>query len=556
MADSHWWDFMVQKGHAERLGALRLCRYVLWGRFTMSWRNFGRAMLVVTLCGVSHDAAVAAGPLRNPQQPVATAAKPKVGQTAHPAQSASYQVGSAAPGALPGAAPATLWRFMGIPQGIQKLQGATTNRRGNFPGREPTPPLKAIADPRNLEPGNGLAINKAAEIKQQEDLAPQKIKALKYLATIGCGCYPGVEEAFAKSLKFGDECTEEVRYEAAKAMKKAAENNCAVCGKSCCCTAAMMQLLNDIATGKDDDGCFLEPSARVREAACEALLACRQRVRVAPAPAVAPPVVPPVPGPQEYIPSQPTPEEISPPRTTAVGHGDGLMDDILGTPGSRDPRQAVRATNVSTRNTVQGQNGGAGAATPGLNTMLAGSVVGVDITAATLDLEFQGRFQPTVGSHFSIHHDYAAATAYLGRVEIVYRAANGRVVARAVGRTDLTKVHRGDRVSGRIVECKDEDYDGTAATQSRPAAGLALKSWLARPAVARRSSPAAVNPVSSQGATGDDAASDENGNDDLGSLRRFPWLFGKTRQSAEADDDASEGLPVAQTSSAGMLFEE
>lgn len=524
----------------------------------MSGHKLGRILLVVALCGMSRGAASAANPFTKPQSPVATAAKPKIGQTAHPAQPASYQVGSAAPGALPGPAPATLWRFMGVPQGIQKVRGATTNRRGNFPGREPTPPLKAIADPRNLEPGNGPAINKAAQIKQQEDLAPQKIKALKYLATIGCGCYPGVEDAFAKSLKFGDECTEEVRYEAAKAMRKAAENNCAVCGKSCCCTAEMMQLLSDIATGKDDDGCFLEPSPRVREAACEALMACRRRVPVSPAPVAPVPAVPPGPGPQEFIPTQPTPEEITPPRTTAARPGEGLMDDILGAPTGGNAWQRVPATNVSARDTIVNENGAPEAATPGLNSLLAGKVVGVDTTASTIDVEFPGRFQPTVGSQFSIHHDYAASSVYLGQVEIVYRAANSRVVARPVGRTDLSKVHRGDRVSGRIVECKDSDSGETAAKQSQgAAAGLAIKSWFSRHAVAWRPTPAEISPAAAQTAWSDDtAATDESATNDSGVLSRFPWLFGKTREAAPAGDETNPTPPVAQNASAGMLFQE
>jgi len=58
----------------------------------------------------------------------------------------------------------------------------------------------------------------AAEIKAEEDAAPQKIKALRYLATIGCaGCYPGVEEGLLAAL---DDCTESVRYEAVKALRR------------------------------------------------------------------------------------------------------------------------------------------------------------------------------------------------------------------------------------------------------------------------------------------------------------------------------------------------
>src|SRR3990172_477322 len=78
----------------------------------------------------------------------------------------------------PPSAPLTLWNFLGIPQGMNKIRDATSNRRGNFPGAERTPPMKALADPQNLKSENP-AIKAAAEIKSEEDLAPQKIKALK-----------------------------------------------------------------------------------------------------------------------------------------------------------------------------------------------------------------------------------------------------------------------------------------------------------------------------------------------------------------------------------------
>ncbi|MFM2097065.1 MAG: hypothetical protein RIS70_4189, partial [Planctomycetota bacterium] len=86
------------------------------------------------------------------------------------------------------AKPATVWSFLGIPQGAKRVSDNWTNRGGRFPGMEKKPPLKKIADPENLKSDNP-AIKKAAEIKKEEDLAKQKIKAVKYLASIGCGCY-------------------------------------------------------------------------------------------------------------------------------------------------------------------------------------------------------------------------------------------------------------------------------------------------------------------------------------------------------------------------------
>lgn len=170
----------------------------------------------------------------------------------------------------PVAPPVTLWRFLGIPQGVNAVRDTMTNRRGNFPGLERKPPLRSIADPRNLESSNP-AIKKAAEIKQQEDLAKQKIKAIKYLASIGCGCYPGVKEALMAAL---DDCTEKVRYEAAKAIGEAASNQCETCNKRCCCDEELTLKLAEIAYERDDECCWLERSDRVREAAREALMAC------------------------------------------------------------------------------------------------------------------------------------------------------------------------------------------------------------------------------------------------------------------------------------------
>jgi len=196
--------------------------------------------------------------------------------------------------AEPVARPATLWNFLGIPQGLQKIRDVSVNRHGNFPGLERKDPLKRIADPANLELENP-AIQKAAEIKAKEDLAKQKIKAIKYLATIGCDrCYKGVDEALLEGLK---DCTEAVRLEAAKAVEQAAGSPCDICGGQGCCNAKMMTKLHELAYGKDDKCCYIEPSEQVRAAAKSALESCSR-------------LVPPAPGPPEV-------ETPSPPRETA-----------------------------------------------------------------------------------------------------------------------------------------------------------------------------------------------------------------------------------------------
>ena len=116
-------------------------------------------------------------------------------------------------------------------------------------------------------------IKAAAKIKTEEDLAQQKIKAIKYLATIGCGCYPGVKDALLAAL---EDCTEEVRYEGALAFCEAAGNPCKQCNQSGCCAADVMTKLREMAYGQDDKCCFTEPSARVRAMAASALKRCQQ----------------------------------------------------------------------------------------------------------------------------------------------------------------------------------------------------------------------------------------------------------------------------------------
>jgi hypothetical protein len=166
--------------------------------------------------------------------------------------------------------PVTFWDKLGF----GRMRDATLNRRGNNPQREWKMPLKRIGDPANMLSGN-QAIATAAKIKIDQDLAPQKIKAIKYLATICCGCKgykKEVQEALLASL---DDCTEEVRYQAAIALCECTGNICQTCNSPSCCSAEVMNKLNEVATKKDESGCFVEPSARVRAAALNALNACR-----------------------------------------------------------------------------------------------------------------------------------------------------------------------------------------------------------------------------------------------------------------------------------------
>lgn len=203
--------------------------------------------------------------------------------------------------------PVTFWDKLGF----GRVRDAVVNARGNRPQWEWKMPLKRIGDPANMLSSN-QAIATAAKIKIDQDLAPQKIKAIKYLATVCCACKgykKEVQEALLASL---DDCTEEVRYAAALAICQCTGTLCQTCNSPSCCSAEVMNKLNELATKRDETGCYVEPSARVRAAALNALNACR----AVHAPTIPAPETPAVPK-ERPVQSkeQPTPAPI-PPQTT------------------------------------------------------------------------------------------------------------------------------------------------------------------------------------------------------------------------------------------------
>ena len=170
----------------------------------------------------------------------------------------------------------TLPEFLGL-TGLAKAGcGAIDGMRNclgqYFPGLEAKPSMLAISDPANLE-SPSPAVATAAEAKAQEDAAPGKIKALRYVAGIGCGeCYPDIEQSFLAAL---DDCTESVRFEAAKAIRKTAGNPCQSCRDGTCCSPAIREKLNELGYGTSENtNCFKEPSDRVRRMARLALCGC------------------------------------------------------------------------------------------------------------------------------------------------------------------------------------------------------------------------------------------------------------------------------------------
>lgn len=175
------------------------------------------------------------------------------------------------------AAPATLWSFLGIPQGMRKVRDSLFNRRGNHPRLERKPRLKAIADPANLVPEAPKVMKVAAEIKTAEDLAPQKIKAVKYLAKIGCGCYNDDDKITIALLAALEDCTEKVRLAAVEAIGEAASCSiCSECQQGNCCSGQIAAELKKMAYDPHPKApdCWYETSERVRNAAAVALQNC------------------------------------------------------------------------------------------------------------------------------------------------------------------------------------------------------------------------------------------------------------------------------------------
>ena len=177
----------------------------------------------------------------------------------------------------------TVWHKLGIPQSVgrfKKFRESRINRKGNNPQREKTPKLVKLTDPSNLDPEAPKMLQAAAKIKMAEDLAPQKLKALKYLATLGCGCYNDknaglVEGAVLEGL---DDCTIEVRREALNLVLNQVQGGQCGCQPACnpksCCTPKIYKKLEEMVNKTTNTGCPAESDSSIRYLAQQVLNAC------------------------------------------------------------------------------------------------------------------------------------------------------------------------------------------------------------------------------------------------------------------------------------------
>lgn len=234
---------------------------------------------------------------------------------------------AAVPAAVPAAAaPPTLWDFLGVTPLCNKIAADAQTKVAwlaqHFPCLEPKPPLLPLTDPANLaSPVPAVAV--AAKVAAEEAMAPQKIKALDYLATVGCGCHEGVNDAFLAAL---DDCSEPVRFAAAKGLYFAANNPCKVCRSSSCCSPKIREKLHQMGFEPGDNCCAFEPSPRVRRMARLALSRCGSLTTP---PFPPPPEQLPIEGPLETVPPAgpvvplPVEPEAVPPASVATKRSAG-----------------------------------------------------------------------------------------------------------------------------------------------------------------------------------------------------------------------------------------
>ncbi|OUT60796.1 MAG: hypothetical protein CBB71_07235 [Rhodopirellula sp. TMED11] len=178
--------------------------------------------------------------------------------------------------AAPAAPSITLPQFLGLDKalgGVCTLADRLRNRLGTyFPGLEAKPPVLALTDPANSGPDASPAVQAAAAAKAEEDQAAQKAKAIKYLASKGCGeCFPDTEAALHAAL---DDCAEVIRYETVKGLRGSTGGKCNCCRENSCCSPKLLKKLYDLAYERDDSGCFVESSARVRRNARLVICQC------------------------------------------------------------------------------------------------------------------------------------------------------------------------------------------------------------------------------------------------------------------------------------------
>ena len=150
---------------------------------------------------------------------------------------------------------------------------AKINADGCSPECERYPLLKRIADKENRE-SEIEVIKVAAKIKHEEEMCQQKIKAVKYLGTIGCCCYDKDGKVADALLAAMNDCLPPVRLAAVQAIA-----GC-VCGQAynrSCCNEEIAERLQEMAYKTDKNGCPVEPEPLIRQWAAYAAQNCQPK---------------------------------------------------------------------------------------------------------------------------------------------------------------------------------------------------------------------------------------------------------------------------------------
>lgn len=368
--------------------------------------------------------------------------------------SSAMALGQAPP---PPPASPTLWSFLGIPQASYKIHAQLFNRRGNHPNVEKKPPLKGIADPANLK-SDVPAIKAAAEVKQAEDLKPQKIKAIKYLATIGCGCYDKDEKITKALLAAMDDCTEEVRLAAVNAVRDAALSGaCENCSRRSCCNEKITNQLYKIAYEMDDLGCPLEPSERVREAAVEALgVCCPHRLPVESVAPEAPVEGGDRPAPVEGGEATPTPAA---PNTPAPAAAPAVQDPAPAPPANQnraakvDPNHFLRDASLRARQATQQPSSRRTSQLQPISQVESNSIISPMGVVTLYDTRRQvahvhfpnSKFVPEVGSKLQVWVPTTTGRELAGELEVV-QSEEGSADVKVSPELDLLRIGREARI--------------------------------------------------------------------------------------------------------------
>lgn len=349
------------------------------------------------------------------------------------------------------AAPSTVWSALGIPQGMRKVRGALVNRRGNHPGLEPKIPRKALADPANLA-SDVPVLKKAAEVKQAEDLKPHKIKAVKYLTEVGCGCYDtdgSITEALLAAM---DDCTEDVRLATVEAIAEAASGKCCSnCGITCCCKEAIVKRLAQMAYERDDTGCYLEPSQRVREAAARALRLCCPNSEPVEIESLPEPVDAPPPIQREGAPEEEAREGID-----EEGIDEGRIEEETESPeAGADRAAAVRVLQQESVATAPVADPAMASLIPD-GTQFFGVIVHSDPTRRAAHVHIEPRdAQLPVGAKLHAYHQIDGRLVYAGQLN-VYQSFAGSVNVELTSDTQLAAIQQGALLLPTSVEVEQQ----------------------------------------------------------------------------------------------------